>query len=117
MTPVSQSLIDLNQLVYFSVFLPYTLGIKITIGLSILLQSAKKSAGSFSGSAFSNFVKKLQENGYFEGELEHSKRWTELHCRAKSFFITSVDDKKSNESFRFQGSVFKAMFLMIRTSI
>ena len=89
-----------NSLVY----LPYTLGIKITIGLNILLQSSKKkSSESSDGSAFSNFIKKLGQNGYFEGEIEHSKRWTELFGKAKSFFMTSYDDKKSNDSYRFQG--------------
>ncbi len=33
-------------------------------------------------------------------------RWTELYDRARSFFLTSNDDKESNDSFRFQGSVF-----------
>ena len=88
------------------VFLPYTLGIKITVGLNILLLSAKKSSSSFDGSAFSNFLEKLKNNGYFEGELEQSMRWTELYDRARSFFLTINDDKESNDSFRFQGSVF-----------
>ncbi|CBY20605.1 unnamed protein product [Oikopleura dioica] len=85
-------------------FLPYTLGIKITVGLNILLLSAKKSSSSFDGSAFSNFLEKLENNGYFEGELEKSMRWTELYDRARSFFLTSNDDKESNDSFRFQAS-------------
>lgn len=45
------------------------------------------------------FLKRLSKNDYFCGEIEHSKKWTDLENKAKAFFIDSYESD-TNESHR-----------------
>jgi len=73
------------------------LGMKLTCGLEImatnLLAKKMKAGGSdeqadseFDGEKFAVYVKSLREKGYFQNELEGSKKYHELMSKAKSHF-------------------------------
>ena len=48
---------------------------------------------------YRKFLNRLSKNDYFGGEIEHSKKWTELEHKAKTFFMDSYESD-SNESHR-----------------
>ena len=81
---------------------------KLTCGFEMLAaQAAKRSVNvhdpaKLSDPKFRFFIEKLQENGYFQGELEGSKNYIFLLDQAKQFYATSDD---SDDSFRFSSKV------------
>ena len=57
---------------------------------------------TFLKNRYQNFCQiryRLSKNDYFGGEIEHSKKWTELEHKAKTFFMDSYESD-SNESHR-----------------
>ena len=81
---------------------------KLTCGFEMLAaQAAKRSVNvhdpaKLSDPKFRFFIEKLQENGYFQGELEGSKNYNFLLDQAKQFYATSDDN---DDSFRFSSKV------------
>ena len=100
-------------------YLAASIGIKITTGLQILLTEAKSKSrmpDEISDTPeYKKFLNRLSENDYFDGEIEHSKKWTELEHKAKTFFMDSYESD-SNESHRKACSKGK-FYLMFHFSI
>jgi len=86
---------------------------KLTCGLEMLAShsSAKKanqiqkSLSKVTSEKFEAFVKNLNKNGYFQGELEGSKKYTELLDRAKNFYQGSIENVQESSGTRFSTDV------------
>ena len=73
-------------------------------GLQILLSEANSKSRTQTDDIsetpeYKKFLNRLSKNDYFCGEIEHSKKWTELENKAKTFFVDSYESD-SNESHR-----------------
>lgn len=83
----------------------YDLGMKLACGLEMLLSSAgglKVGTGEevTKDSRWSGFVEGLKEKGYFQGELEGSKLYSQLLQTAKEYFEDNViKDRSRNHQF------------------
>lgn len=54
-----------------------------------------------SGKEFKAFLTKLEENGFFENELQNSARWTVLYQKAITFFNHNQEENDANnDSYR-----------------
>jgi len=75
------------------------LGFKITCGLEILLSQYKsdpegdKIDSNFDEAKYQKFEKSLLANGYFQNELEGSKKWNILAEQAKEYFFSYTQSK------------------------
>ena len=85
-------------------YLATLIGIKIATGFQILLSEKDTNHTadnrSFNEDGFKIFKQKLRQNNYFEGELEHSKRWKTLEENAMSFYDQMSDGLDQNISYR-----------------
>jgi len=69
------------------------LGYKLSLGLEILASRYRRPGDQQAEDASStHFIKKLQGVGYFQGELEGSRKYKELLEQAKQFFVNSTDN-------------------------
>ena len=90
----------------------WDLGMKLTCGFEMLAaQASKRKSGrealnSTSNQKFEHFLKKLSETGYFQGEIEGSKKYTMLLEQARQYYTTSTaaDDDQSND-LRFSSGI------------
>jgi len=67
------------------------LGMKLTYGFEMIANNAIKTEQSVgkidvSCASYKNFLKKLTDSGYFQGELEGSKKYGELFNKANDYF-------------------------------
>ncbi len=69
------------------------LGMKITCGFEIIASRARKSEEEYgkidvSSASYKKYLKRLTETGFFQDELEGSKKHTELLKKAHDYFIS-----------------------------
>ncbi|GJQ70819.1 putative SGT1 protein [Trypoxylus dichotomus] len=67
-------------------FKAYNLGVKLACGFEILLSQSKSTAGDENDKNWKAYQRKLQEKGYFNGLLEHSKEYNQLLNKAKEYY-------------------------------
>ncbi len=93
----------------------WDLGMKLTCGFEMLAaQASKRKSGpgdasrlsSTSSTKFEHFLKKLIETGYFQGEIEGSKKYMIWLEQARQYYTTSTaaDDDQSND-LRFSSGI------------
>jgi len=70
------------------------LGYKLSIGLEILASRYRSADSQHQTSpAWTNFIHKLKDVGYFQGEMEGSKKYNELCGKASSFFQNCTEEE------------------------
>jgi hypothetical protein len=69
------------------------LGYKLSLGLEILASRYRSAeAQHHTSPAWTNFISKLKDVGYFQGEMEGSKKYQELCGKANAFFQNCTED-------------------------
>ena len=89
------------------------LGMKMTCGFEMLAEQASKrkkvavseSSSLISGQKFELFLKKLQDAGYFQGEMEGSKKYTILYEKARQYYKTSTAADDDSIDLRFSADI------------
>ncbi len=89
------------------------LGMKITCGFEIIASRARKIEEEYgqldvSSDRYKKFLKKLTDTGFFQDELEGSKKYTELIKKANDYF-NSFDGSDLMPNARFSSELLKVM--------
>jgi hypothetical protein len=82
------------------------IGAKLTVGFELLClrsESRDMAKNPFVSPEWRKYVQSLTQHGYFDGEMQSSKRYTELFEQAKSKFMSSFTFNE--ESYRDEGAV------------
>ena len=89
------------------------LGMKLTCGFEMLASQAEKRNSSYSdlpnsSQKFERFIKKLEQSGYFQGEMEGSRKHSTLLEQARTFYSTSTGDENDpNSDLRFSSEILR----------